>query len=97
MNPYVVAGTYAVVGTAFIPLGLELFSTKYRFADVLLATITGALLSLVPTVGDATSLIATLGILYWRVGKDAFVPDILVSVFAARIVMFLALFRFAHS
>lgn len=96
MNPYVMAVTYAVVGTAVIPLGFELFKTKYRILDVLLAAIAGGLLSLVPTVGGAASLIATVGILYWRLGKDALVPDILVSVSAARLVMFLALLKFGH-
>ena len=97
MNPYVAAVIYAVVGTAVIPLGFELFHTKYRFLDVALAAIVGAALSLVPTVGGAVSLLATVVVLYWRVGKDALVPDILVSVFAARIVMFLALLKFWHS
>jgi hypothetical protein len=96
LNPYVVAVTYAVVGAAVIPLGFALFKTKYRITDVLLAAIAGGLLSLIPTVGGAASLIATVGILYWRVGKDALVPDILVSVFAARLVMFLALLKFGH-
>lgn len=96
MNPYLVAVTYAVAGMAVIPLGFELFHTKYRFTDVFLAAIGGSLLSLIPTVGGAASLVATVAILYWRVGKDAFVPDILVSVFAARLVMFLALLKFMH-
>jgi len=85
-----------VVGAAVIPLGFELFKTKYRFHDVLLAAVAGGLLSLVPLVGGAASLLTTVVILYWRVGKDAFVPDILASVFAARLVMFLALLKFGH-
>lgn len=95
INPYVVAATYAVAGVAVIPLGFQFFSTKYRFADVLLAAVAGGLLSLIPTVGGPASLLATVGILYWRVGKDALVPDILVAVFLARLVMFLALLKFA--
>ena len=96
MSPYLVALIYAVVGMLVIPLGFELFHTKYRFSDVLLAAIAGALLSLVPTVGGPASYMATVATLYWRVGKDSFVPDILVSVSAARLVMFLALLRFVH-
>jgi len=94
MSPYVVAATYAVTGAAVIPLGLQFFSTKYRFADVLLAAVVGGLLSLLPMAGGAASLLATVGILYWRVGKDALVPDILVAVFLARLVVFLALLKF---
>ncbi len=97
MDPYIVAAIYAVVATAVIPLGFQLFDTKYRFFDVVLAATGGAVLSLIPTVGGAASLIATVAILYWRVGKDALVPDILASVFAARLVMFLALLKFWHS
>ena len=96
MNPLVVAVTYAVVGAAVIPLGFALFKTKYNFLDVLLAAIAGGLLSLVPTAGGVVSLVATVAILYWRVGKDALIPDIVVSVFVARFVMFLALLRFGH-
>ena len=81
-------------GDPVIPVVFAMFRTKYRFLDVILAASAGALFSLIPTIGGAASLIATLAILYWRVGKDAFVPDILVSVFAARLVMFLALLRF---
>jgi hypothetical protein len=97
LNPLVVAAIYAVVGLAVIPLGFELFHTKYRFLDVVLAATGGAVLSLIPTIGGPASFLATVVILYWRVGKDALVPDILASVFAARLVVFLALLKFWHS
>ena len=97
MNPYAVGAIYAVVGTAVIPLGFQLFHTKFCFLDVVLAATGGAALSLIPTIGGAASLIATVVILYWRVGKDALIPDILASVLAARLVVFLALLKFWHS
>ena len=96
MNPYVVVAVYAIAGAGAMPLVFEFFKTKYRFLDVALAAIVGALLSLVPTVGGPASFIATVVILYWRLGKDALVPDILVAVGAARLIVFLALLKLAH-
>ena len=87
MNAYFVAVTYAVVGVAVIPLGFAIFRTQYDFLDVILAAVGGAALSLVPTVGGVASLAGTTGILYWRMRRDLLYPDIIISVFVARLAM----------
>ena len=87
MNPYVVALTYAVVGAVVIPLGFAIFKTQYQYLDVVLASIGGAALSLIPTIGGVASLAGTIGILYWRMRRDLLFPDIVISVAVARLVM----------
>jgi hypothetical protein len=68
------------------PIGFKVFGTRYRFLDILMAAIAGAVLSFVPTVGPAASLVATVAVLYWRLRQDLF-PDIVISVFVARLAM----------
>lgn len=96
MNPYFVAVIYVVVATAVIPLGFAIFHTKYQLADVLLAVVAGAATWLIPTVGGIASLVVTVGILYWRLGRGALFPDIVVSVLVARLVMVPVLILFVH-
>jgi hypothetical protein len=86
LNVYLVALTYAVVCTAVIPIGFKVFGTRYRFRDILMAAIAGAVLSFVPTLGPAASLVATVAVLYWRLRQDLF-PDIVICVFVARLAM----------
>ena len=81
-----VALIYAVVAIIVVPFGFVVFKTQYQFVDVVLAALGGAACSLIPTAGGIASLAATLGILYWRMRRD-FLPDILVSVFVARLAM----------
>jgi hypothetical protein len=86
LNPYVIALTYAVVGTAVIAMIFALFKTSYEIWEVVLAAVVGAALSFIPTVGGIASLAGTLGVLFWRLGGGA-ATDILVSVAVARLVM----------
>jgi hypothetical protein len=86
LNPYVVALTYAVVGTGVITIVFALFKTPHQLWEVALAAVAGAVLSFIPTVGGIASLAGTLGVLYWRLGRGA-ATDIIVSVFVARLVM----------
>ncbi len=86
MNPIMVALIYAVVAIILVPVGFAVFKTQYQFLDVVLAASGGAACSLIPTAGGIASLAVTLGILYWRMKRDFF-PDILVSVFVARLAM----------
>ena len=86
MNPSVVALTYAVVGTAVIAIVLALFKTPHQLWEVVLAALVGAALSFIPTVGGIASLVGTLGVLFWRLGRGL-ATDIIVSVAVARLVM----------
>lgn len=86
MNPVVVALVYAVVGTAGIAAVLRLFKSPYEFWEVALAALVGAALSFLPTVGGIASLVATLGVLFWRLGPGL-ATDIFVSVAVARLFM----------
>ncbi len=86
MNPSVVALTYAVVGTAVIVIVFALFKTPHQLWEVVLAALVGAALSFIPTVGGIASLVGTLGVLFWRLGRGL-ATDIIVSVAVARLVM----------
>ena len=96
LNAYVVALTYAVVGMVVIPLGFAVFRTQYRLLDVVLATIGGAALSFIPVLGGVASLAGTIGILYWRVGRELLFPDIIISVAVARLAMVPVLLVLVH-
>ena len=89
MSSIAVAVTYVAVAAAVIPLGLAIFKTQYQFLDVVLAAIAGGAASLIPiagglAVGGIASLVVTIGVLYWRLGRDLF-PDIVLSVMVARL------------
>jgi hypothetical protein len=84
VNPYLFALIYAGVVAAVVPIGLTIFKTPHAFIDVLLAAVGGAAFSLIPTLGGVASEVATVGILFWRTGRDLF-PDIIVSVAVARL------------
>jgi hypothetical protein len=82
--------------TAVIALAFRIFKTQYQLMDLVLAAIAGAMASLLPTIGAIVSLIVTIGMLYWRLGKDALVPDIVVSVLVARLVLLPVLLLLKH-
>jgi hypothetical protein len=86
LNPYVVALTYAVVGTAVVAVIFALFKTPHQLWEVILAALVGAALSFIPTVGGIASLVGMLGVLFWRLGRGL-ATDIFVSVAVARLVM----------
>jgi hypothetical protein len=96
LNPYIFALAYAVVMAAVIALAFTIFKTQYQLMGLVLAAIAGAIASLLPTIGAIVSLIATIGMLYWRLGKDALVPDIVVSVLVARLVLLPVLLLLQH-
>jgi hypothetical protein len=86
LNPFVVALTYAVVGTAVITIVFALFKTPHQLWEVVLAALVGAALSFIPTVGGIASLAGILGVLFWRLGRGL-ATDIFVSVAVARLAM----------
>jgi RsiW-degrading membrane proteinase PrsW (M82 family) len=86
LNPSVFALTYAVVGSAVIAIIFALFKTPHELWEVVLAALVGAALSFIPTMGGIASLIGTLGVLFWRLGRGL-ATDIFVSVAVARLVM----------
>ena len=86
MNPILVASVYAICGIVVIPIVFAFFKTRYQFGDVVLASLAAAGTSLIPTVGAPVSLVATMGVLYWRM-QENFFPDIVLAVFAARLTM----------
>jgi hypothetical protein len=85
MHPLTAAIVYAVVVMAVLPLGFAVFKTNYDFLDVVLAAVVGAALSLIPTIGGVASLVGSIGILGWRLSKDVLIPDVVVSLFVARL------------
>jgi hypothetical protein len=87
LSPYAIALTYAIVVPLVVAIGFAIFHTKYEVVDLILAAIVGAAAALLPTIGAFASLVATIGILYWRLGKDVLFPEIVVSVLAARLAM----------
>jgi hypothetical protein len=86
LNPYLVALIYGVVGTGVIAIVFALFKTPYQLWEVVLAAVAGAALTFIPTVGGIASLVGTLGVLFWRLGRGL-ATDIFVSVAVARLVM----------
>ena len=87
MNPILVALVYLVVGALLLPLGFKLFKTNFDWIDIALASVGAALSSLIPTIGSPLSLVITVAILYWRLGKEALFPDIIASVAVSRLAM----------
>ena len=85
-SPLIVALTYAIVGLIVIPIGFAVFKTAYRFVDVVLAVLVGAALTAIPAAGGIISLVATVAVLYWRMGGSV-ITDIFLSVCAARLAM----------
>jgi hypothetical protein len=94
VNPFLVAAIYVVASLVVIPVGFEVFKTRYRFSDVVLAAFAGGAASLIPSFGAVASYVVTVGVLYWRVHDDLF-PDILFSVGAARLAMVPVLMAFS--
>jgi hypothetical protein len=86
VNPVTVALVYAVVGIVVLPLVLSLAKTKYKFFDVVLASVTAAAASFIPTIGGPVSLVVMVAILYWRIRDDLF-PQIIFAVGIARLIM----------
>jgi hypothetical protein len=68
---------------AILPLTLSLFKTPYKPVDIVLASVAGATVSLIPNVGSIVSYFAMLGALNWRL--HAQLTDILVPVAIARL------------
>jgi|HubBroStandDraft_2_1064218.scaffolds.fasta_scaffold690708_2 hypothetical protein len=87
MNPITVALVYAVVGAVVLPLAFKVFKTNFAWIDIVLASVGAALASLIPNIGGPASLVVMIAILYWRIGGGKIFPDIIVSVFVARLAM----------
>lgn len=93
-GPILFAIVFAVVGTAVTCLMLSVFHAGYTVLDVAIASTVGALLSIVPTIGPALSLLGMVLILNHRCTAALF-PDIILSVAVARLAMVPALLPFA--
>jgi hypothetical protein len=87
MNPITVALVYLVVSVLVVPIGLKLFKTNFAWLDIAMASVGAALASLIPTIGGPASLVVMIAIPYWRIGGGKVFPDIIVSVFVARLAM----------
>jgi hypothetical protein len=87
MKPTTVALGYLFAGAVFVPLILHFFKTRFGWIDIGLAAVGGAAASLIPTVGGIASCAAMIGILYWRLGKEQFFPDVIVAVSVARLAL----------
>ena len=87
MNPITVALVYLVASALLLPLGFKVFKTNFAWVDIALASVGAALTSLIPTIGGPVSLVITVAILYWRLGREALFPDIIASVAVSRLAM----------
>jgi hypothetical protein len=87
MNPVTVALVYLVVTALVVPVGLKIFKTNFAWTDIAMMSAGAALASLIPTIGGIASLVVMVAILYWRLGKEQLMPDIIVSVAVARLAM----------
>jgi hypothetical protein len=74
MNPTTIALGYLLAGAVFVPAILHFFKTRFDWIDIGLAAVGGAAASFIPTVGGVASYAAMIGILYWRLGNDQFLP-----------------------
>jgi len=96
INPVTTAIVFAAVGSV-VTLGvLRIMGNREQTADIVGASVAGALASMIPTVGGPVSLLVTLGVLYWR--RVAELRDIAIAVAVARLAMVPALLalRVAH-
>jgi ABC-type nitrate/sulfonate/bicarbonate transport system permease component len=87
MNPIAVALVYLLVSALVLPLGFKLFKTNFDWQDIAMASGGAALSSLIPTIGSPLSLVISVAILYWRLGRNALFPDIIASVAVSRLAM----------
>ena len=96
VSPITVAIVYAVVGSVVVLGVLKLMGGRPDAREVVGACVAGALASLIPIVGDAFSLVVTLGMLYWRGAGE--LRDIGLAVTVARLSMIpvLVALRLAH-
>lgn len=85
VNPVAASAVHAVVGTVVVSLVLLVWGERQKLLDVSLASVGAALVSLIPTVGQPLSVLAMLGLLYWRC--SASVPALAASVALARLTM----------
>nr|WP_199045207.1 hypothetical protein [Dyella sp. ASV24] len=77
---------HAVIGMLALPLIFRLLKTHYTMLDIVLACVPAALLTLVPTVGEALSLVTMVAVLNYRISENLF-PGIVVPVMVARLLM----------
>lgn len=93
----VTAGTnavvHAVVGMLALPLIFKLFKTPFAWPDIALACVAGALLTLVPTMGEVLSFLAMVLVLNYRM--SASLTSIVIPVMVTRLLMMPVLLVFA--
>ncbi|MES2940614.1 MAG: hypothetical protein V4864_23250 [Pseudomonadota bacterium] len=95
MSPFILVGVHTVVGTVVVYLVLALWGEEQKIPDIALACLGAGLLMPIPTVGSSLSLLAMLGLLYWRCTMS--VPALAASVALARLAMVPALMTFAKA
>jgi hypothetical protein len=96
VKPIVIAAAYLIVGSVVIPIMFSIFRAQYKLLDVVLASASAGVLSLIPMIGSEASLLGAVLILNYRTGASLF-PDIVLSVAIARLAMVPALMPFAVS
>jgi hypothetical protein len=84
VNPGIVAVVLIGSGMLMLPLTLTVFKVHYTMLDIGLAAVCAGLLTLVPVIGQALSLLAMAAILDRRLSARL-APDILVAVAVARL------------
>lgn len=92
INPVALVAVHAVVGTVVVSLVLLAWREEHKILDVAIASTGAGLLYLVPRIGGELSLLAMLGLLYWRCNIS--VAALAASVAIARLLMVPALATF---
>lgn len=93
VSPGTNAAVHAVFGMLALPLIFRLFKTRYTMLDIVLACVPAALLTLIPTAGEALSLLAMIAVLNYRISADVF-PGIVIPVMVTRLLMIPVLLLF---
>lgn len=89
VNPILAAAVHTLVGTIVVWLVLMAWKEEQKILDVVIASVGAALVTLVPTIVGPLSLLAMLGLLYWRCSTN--LPAIAAAVALARLAMVPAL------
>jgi hypothetical protein len=84
---------YTVLVAAFLSALLKLFGTEFAFRDAVLAAVVASLLSLIPTVGGAISVIGIIAVVYWR-ATEVSIPVLLLASALSRLISGALLYKF---
>lgn len=73
---------YLVLVAAFLSGLLRVFGASFKFTDALLAALLASLISLIPTVGPAISVLGIAAVVYWRCSEISLFFVLLASALA---------------